>query len=265
MRLLDILQNYKKQLSRQLYQHSCLLDRYSVNGYISEKVINGKKYQYLQYHDENKELISVFLTLRNVEIYARMLNEKHKEEERISKINEAFNLVDRIQVEDTGSASMLPERLYGFRLLNNAVGISNEYHVLYQIVPTENSYEIVGCYKKKEYRVPMVYVNERCVGYVKKYVKIAGEILDIEIGKDYPNNKLKKKIHGTSGNGTSFTAINNGCSYDINFQYNTESVQLSYDITNDQINDVYIIKMSNLVDEYVTERKLDEAWRKHYE
>ena len=265
MRLLETLQNYKVRLTRQLYQHSCLMERYSINGYISEKIINGKKYCYLQYLDSNKELISVFLTSRNADIYAKMLTEKAKEATRIAKIKEDLCLLDKIPIDNTDSFSMLPNKLYGFRLLNNAVGISSEYHVMYQIVPTDDSYQIVAFYKKKKYRVPMVYVNERYIGHIKQYIRIAGEIIDIEISKDYPNNKLKKKIHGISGNGTHYTAISKGSSYDIQFQYDTEIIHLSYNTTNDLISDVYIIRMSNLVDEYITERKLDETWRKHYE
>lgn len=253
MNLLHTLQLYKSNLTRQLYQHSQLLERYSITGYISEKNINGKKYHYLQYHNEEKELISVFLTDRIGKLYKEMIKLKKKEELRIEKIKKDLKLLDGIIIKESNSNSMLPKKLYGFRLLNNAVGISRDYHAFFQIKPKKNKseYEIVAFYKKKEYHAPMTYVNERFIGNIKQYIKTAGEIIDIEIKRELQNNKPKKKIYGKTNTGTPYKALYKKDEYDIIFQYEKEVINLTYRIYSETDYDFHQIYIMNLIDEYI--------------
>ena len=266
MNLLHTLQLYKLSLTRQLYQHSQLLERYSINGYISKKNINGKQYHYLQYHNEDKELISVFFTDRIRNLYNKMTEQKKKEELRIKKIREDLNLLDKVNIKESEPNKMLPEQLYGFRLLNNTVGISGYYHAFFQIKPKKNQseYEIVAFYKKKEYHAPMTYVNERFIGNIKQYIKTDGEIIDLEIKRKLQDNKPKTKIYGKTESDIHYKAIYKKDSYDIFFQYEKEVINLTYQIDSETDYDFHQIYIMNLIDEYIKNRKIDDTWRKYY-
>ena len=115
--------------------------------------MQGKKYRYLQYHNEDKELVSVYLTERIAELYKQMVEQRKREESRIEGIRKDIDLLEKVIIQESGSNKMLPEKLYGFRLLNSAVGISREYHAFFQLIPQKNKseYEIVAFYKKREY------------------------------------------------------------------------------------------------------------------
>ncbi|MBR1674557.1 MAG: hypothetical protein IJ703_06320 [Eubacterium sp.] len=271
MRYVYTLQKYKKRMQHQLYQKTALLDRYALKGYISKKIIDDREYKYLQYHNEVGELISVFLNDTNYELFLEASRSREQIERRIKSIAGALAMMKSVPTvdENNNDEKGISGKIYGFRLLDKSVGISNVYHVLYRIVPKEqlSVYEIVGTYKKKKYRIPMIYVNERMVGKIDEYMKYAGYAIDEAVSKDYPkeDERSTKKIHGITGDGTKYVARKVNDRYDVRFTHKQKEFKIEYKPEKEYTylrKQIYQMHIERLVEDYINEQKLNEALRR---
>jgi hypothetical protein len=150
------------------------------------------------------------------------------------------------------------------RILDNAIGISSQYHILYKIVARANpgEYEIVGTFKSHKYRLPMVYVDENEIGRIKEYQKSAGLIVDRAVKEEFTpkQNKRETTLKGVSGRGTRYSAIYRNGKYNVTFKCTGVDVSFDYDPvidpTSDYSTDFYKMEISGCVDEIVVKNKM---------
>ena len=270
MNYTKLLQMYKANLTKQLAQRTALIERYAVSGYISTKKIGRKTYKYLQYVDECGELISVYLSKENLQLYEKMLNDKLILENRIQSIKEDLSLFDKVHIQEEPDTAelMLPEEIGGFRLLNHSLGVSSGFHVLFQVIPLDNpsEYEILATYKKKLFRAPMIYVNERFIGHTKSYMDSAGIIIDEairkELGEDF--EKRSNKIYGITRDGIKYTAVSKGVSFNVSFVFMKEKMVIEYIPEEDypyMAEQIHRMKISRLIEKTINSKLIDIAMK----
>ena len=269
MSYLKKLQLYKEKLTLQLRQKAYLKERYAVHGYVSRKTIDGRKYNYLQFHNADGELVSLFLNDANATIYDTAVKEVQKLEKKIEYIKQELKLFDGVPLTKEVSPELLNGNIYGFRLLNNAVGISDEFHTLFTLIPGDNlsEYKIKATYRKKEYCVPMIFVNERYLSNIGNYVKEAGIIIDETIRKDIKKIPSIRVLKGTTVYGVKYTARRIKGTYTIMFKYNGENIKLKYEpVLEESYMSKYIhkTKISEIIDSYCNNRMSEDALRRLY-
>ena len=263
------LQLYKEKLTLQLQQKIYLKERYAVHGYISRKTINGRKYNYLQFRNIDGALVSTFLNDTNAAIYNTAVQNAQKLDKKIEYIKQELKLFDGVPLTKEISPELLNGNIYGFRLLKNAVGISEEFHTLFTLIPGDNlsEYKIKATYRKKEYCVPMIFVNERYLSNIGNYVKEAGIIIDETIRKDIKKIPSIRVLKGTTVYGVKYTAQRQNDIYTVMFKYNDEKVQIEYkpDLEESYMSR-YIHKtfISEMVDDYYNKRMSEDALKKLY-
>lgn len=269
MSYLKILQTYKEKLIIQIQQKNYLKKRYAIQGYISNKTIGSRKYRYLQYHNKDGELVSIYLNDINGSLYHFAKKNRQKLEQRIDRIKSDLDLLSGVPLSKEVNAGILKGNIRGFRLLNNALGISEEFHTIYKIIPQNNpgEYEITATYNKKQYSAPMIYVNERYLSNIDNYVKAAGTIIDETIRKDIRKNPNINILHGTTAYGIKYTARKLKEVFIVKFRYNKEEIKIECKADAD---DSYISKylyktrISYMIDDYCNKRMTEDALRRMY-
>lgn len=270
MRINTLIKKERERLTTQLVYKTALLERYAVHGYITEKNINKNKYKYLQFRNADGKLISVFMNKKNLQIYEDMIRRRKKTEKRINHIEDSLALVGG--AVDLNTQKMqnvrLPERRGGLRLLNHAVGISERYHALYQILPDTDGdgYSIYAKYDKKDYCIPMTYTNERLIGKIREYVYDAGVSIDNAIlesrkGKERPVSV----IHSSTRSQIQYVARRNGDCFDIGFNYDGKERHLLYRCQSDRAflaDEFYKMDISKMIEDYVDNYELDKITRR---
>ena len=269
MSYLKLLQSYKEKLSIQLQQKNFLKERYAVQGYISNKTIDGRKYKYLQYHTKDGELVSIYLNDTVSDLYETAVKRRQKIEHRINQIKNDLDLFSGVPLEKEVGSDILKGNIRNFRLLNNAIGISEEFHILFRLIPKTNpgEYEITATYKKRQYSAPMIYVNERYISNIGNYVKAAGIIIDETIRKDIKIIPKINTLYGTTLYGIKYTAQNLKNVFMVKFKYNKETIKIEYKPDKDpsyMLKHIYKTEISQMIDDYCNRRMTEDAIRRIY-
>ena len=217
MSLLMVLKKKKEELEVMLALREAIVARYAIRGTITEKKINGKVYEYLQYVNDCGQMISVYLDEQTKTAYNRAAEKKLRIQRRINQLKEDLGLLVAVPTQSTDRSPKLPDR--HCRLLSGAVGISGERHVLFQIGPLKEKgfYEAVGRYKKKTYRVPLTYVDETKLDWIALYINAAGMAMDVAIAKAQNPKTLRgpKVLYGRTEHGNQYVAKFDGSAYVI--------------------------------------------------
>lgn len=271
MRYKTILQNQKKQIQSQLAIKNALIKKYDIDGYISHKRIGQKTYDYLQYRDNNGEIVSVYLSDEDRNIYDRALKQRNLIQCRINDLErdlELFSGVPSVSLENC--KIKLPEEFEGYRMLHGAVGVSSRFHALFHIEATENLHEYiaVATYRKRKFIMPLIYVTELNISDIPVYMSDAGRVIDNAISEAGFEVKEKNKdsLKGKTSDGVVYKASKQETGYEVSFTYRSKHYSFTVDIAYPDINDdMRRFTFSSAIKEYVRRLDMEETLRRYYE
>lgn len=270
MRYLTTLQNQKAQLQSQIAIKKALIRKYDIDGYISHKCIGKKTYDYLQYRDVNGEIVSVYLSSEDRDIYEKALKQRKLIETRIDNLEKDLYLFSGVPMESVNdSKTRLSEKYSGYRMLNGAVGVSPRYHALFHIEATDNMHEYiaVATYRKHKFTAPLVYVTELNVSDIPIYMVDAGMVIDKAISEAGIQVKEKNRdsLKGKTKDGVVYKATRQNAGYMVNFAYRGGHYDFMIDIEYPDISDdMRRFTFSSAIKEYIRRLDMDETLRKYY-
>ncbi len=214
------LTEYKHILKQQLVYKEMLLKKYSLNGYISQKIIKGKAYEYYQYRTEDGELVSIRLTNDKRTLYESSLMRATRLRKNIEKIQDVLKFFSGVPDNNIEISQVLPIYMLRFKILDHAVGISPQYHIMFEIVAEPISGEYMISYTKngKNYTVSMVHIDGTTINMIPEYIRSAGLIVDRAIGGSKATPTHGNTLLGVSPSGIKYAAIVNTNEYTARFK-----------------------------------------------
>ena len=264
------LRDLKSQLQTQLNIKKALIIKYDIDGYISHKRIGQKVYDYLQYRDRNGEIVSVYLSEEDKDIYLKALAQREIIQQRIARLSQDIEMLSGVPTEENVEGKVrLPEKYAGFRMLHGSVGVSPRFHAMFHIEAMENKHEYraVATYRKRKFSAPLVYVPELNISDIPIYMSDAAMVIDNAISDAGIQIKEKSKdvLKGKTREGIAYKASRQKSGYIVNFTYHGQHCEFMIDMDYPDItDDMRRFSFSSRIKEYIRKIDMDDALRRYY-
>ncbi len=250
----------------------CNIKKYSLPGYINKKCIRGKDTFYLQFKDAYYRMTSVYLSKEKLALCEYAFNKKTFYESQLVDIESDLKLLENIQADEAAIAEMP----IGTRIVDDAIGISAKYKMLFQIKADEviGRYTITLYGKKENYEVPMIYVNEDCHHRILDYIKSAACIVDeavekmIEEVKIHTSDTFCESSRAQTKTGVKYSYEELDLIYLVSFYYKRKKYTLEYTpyfCKEENKKKLEITRMGFFVEKFLDRMKFDEEVSKYHE
>lgn len=255
------LRDLKSQLQTQLNIKKALIRKYDIDGYISHKRIGQKVYDYLQYRDRNGEIVSVYLSEEDKDLYLKAIAQREIIQQRIARLSQDIEMLSGVPTEENVEGKVrLPEKYAGFRMLHGSVGVSPRFHAMFHIEAMENKHEYraVATYRKRKFSAPLVYVPELNISDIPIYMSDAAMVIDNAISDAgiQKRGKTRNIIRGKTNEGVVYKASRRENGYMVSFTYHGQHYDFMDDTDYTDMTDVMRrYSFSSTIKEYI--RKID--------
>ena len=262
----------KIDLSYKIDTLTLLLEKYNLPGTIVKKTINKKIYHYLQFRDERKQLVSIYLNNEILDIFEEALRSKEKLAKELQTYMHDISLLSKVKVSDSSQKEKDSFSVKIPQLMKGSVGISRLCHVPFYLTPTENdrNYQINYIYKRKYYQLHHV-CFEASYKDIPVNIASAGTGVDYAICSSFKNcinqDRLISCLSGeTRQHNTYSCKLSNNklivtCNNEIQFEYIPQ-----YPLTSENY---FLLDMDiagetdKFVNKYYFDKALEEYSEKH--